>query len=188
MQAILVKQLDNGAPIFCLVADKLPENYTLNQQNCLQVEQYYTFGFIDIDSIASAKYPDNENMPISKRYENGFKQIGFIESFNLLKGIISDKNFTREDVLNAFIEGIKLGELKSDPAFATHNFGKHEQDFIDFLDTKEFKVEIVTELRKVLVNGYKNQPKGVIGFIADYEIQEFPVYDEQGNLILKPVI
>lgn len=184
MSAILVKSIDDGKTIFRLVADNLPENYTLSQQNCLEIEQHYNFGLPNIASIiAKNKFPDNPEMKISKRYENGFKQMAFIDGINFcLTQLLSDRRFTKEDVLNAYIKGIKEGELKNDPAFSIHDFAKDEQAFRDSLDSEEFNVEIVTECPQCKEWGYisdcrKNCNKRFIQ----------PKLDEQGNLILKPV-
>ncbi len=46
-------------------------------------------------------------------------------------------------------------------------------------------VEVKMEAKKQLVNGYKNQPDNVIGFIAEYENVVVPKLDENGCLILK---
>jgi hypothetical protein len=43
------------------------------------------------------------------------------------------------------------------------------------------------ETKKQLVNGYRNQPDNVIGFVADYENILQPKLDSEGCLILKKI-
>jgi len=49
----------------------------------------------------------------------------------------------------------------------------------------EIEVDIEMEIKQQLVNGYRNQPENIIGFIAEYENISVPKLDENGCLILK---
>ena len=51
----------------------------------------------------------------------------------------------------------------------------------------DWDVEIEMENKQQLINGYKNQPDNVIGFIAEYENVVVPKLDEDGCLILKRI-
>ncbi len=49
---------------------------------------------------------------------------------------------------------------------------------------KEIKVEIEMETKKQLINGYKNQPDNIIGFISEYKEVRVPKLNENGCIIL----
>jgi hypothetical protein len=90
---------------------------------------------------------------------------------------------------------MKIGEeyklYSHDSCIATTHESPHKRlskqncDEISNLELNEIEVGIEMENKQQLINGYKNQPDNVIGFIAEYENVVVPKLDENGCLILK---
>ena len=145
----------------------------LSKQNCDEI-----FGVVDVEKLAEdfAKY--HSIYPTAQDdTEYGFKQ-GFKKAMELNK----DKVFTLEDVRKAYIYGVSN----------CHSFGYSAIGYTDkciqsLQQPTEINVEVEMETKKQLVNGYKNQPDNVIGFVADYENILQPKLDSQGCLILKKI-
>jgi hypothetical protein len=161
----------------CIATTQESPYKKLSKQNCDEI-----FGVVDVE-ILSDEY-SHDSIWFNKRgtYNNQefFEFIakksftdGFIKAMELNK----DKLFTVEDMKKAYIQGKHGGKTQSYVEF---------DDFIQSLQhPKEIEVDVEMETKKQLVNGYKNQPDNVIGFIAEYENVVVPKLDENGCLILK---
>jgi hypothetical protein len=55
-----------------------------------------------------------------------------------------------------------------------------EDEIIQSLQQPKMPVGFKCEMDRVLVNGYKNQPSNVIGFVADYELRQKTTTNSQG--------
>ena len=54
------------------------------------------------------------------------------------------------------------------------------KDFIQSLQQPKTPVGFECEMDRILVNGYKNQPPNIIGFVADYELRQKTITNSQG--------
>ena len=97
--------------------------------------------------------------------------------------LMGDKKFSKEDIEECWETAHQAGRFE-EKGIAKKGWQTSET-FIQSLQQSEWLVEIEMKCRKVLVNGYKNQPANVIGFVAAYEEQLLPKLDADGCLILK---
>jgi hypothetical protein len=78
--------------------------------------------------------------------------------------------YTEEDIDKAYWAGMKfIGEDK----------GSYKE-FIQSLQQPKIPVGFECEMDRILVNGYKNQPPNIIGFVADYELRQKTITNSQG--------
>jgi len=150
--------------------ERLKCPYLLSTENCESID----LG-IDLNELANelypSEYPYEDGWDKNKQYSDEFKA-GFKKALELTK----DKKFTKIDLLKCIIISTAISDKKQTPG-----------EIVSSLSKREWEVEIETEDREVLVNGYKNQPPNIIGFIADYEMRAFPKLDENECLILKMI-
>lgn len=145
-----------------------PCSKRLSKENCDEI-----FGVVDVVDV------------IYKQAKNGFDGIidPFTEAFakaciDKSMELNKDKLFTVEDLYRAFL----INSAGNNTTL--RNF--FEQTVLPmFEQPKEIEVEIEMETKQQLVNGYKNQPDNIIGFIAEYEDVRVPKLDENGCIILK---
>lgn len=157
--------------------------YNLSIKNCQTIERGY-----DLDELAEEYAEENAKdnnisyhnlyVPLEYAYRHGFQKC--LE-------LMSDKKFSEEDVRRA-IEIARNGSMQEQ-----HNgYGRPKElrfvlddvpsDYIiQSLQQTEWDVEVLME--NSLINGYRNQAEGTIGFIAEYE--SVPKLDADGCLILK---
>jgi hypothetical protein len=142
----------------------------ISKENCNEI-----FGVVDVEKIIEQTKKTLEDSRISS-YDS-FK-IGFNKAMELNK----DKLFTVEDIKEAFNAGW---------AQRHNEEGSHYENMKTLIQSlqqpNEIEVEIVMETKQKLINGYRNQPDNVIGFIAEYETLVVPKLDAEGNLILKRI-
>jgi hypothetical protein len=182
MKATLIKENDfyylfNDKKIIAEIDGHPLKSITgkLSKQNCDEI-----FGVIDVDKLAK----DFSNDSATCDYEEGInvgKYQGYLEGFNKAMELNKDKRFTLGDMKRVFNCG---RDLESIDRFEDWRTFTH---FINSLEPTEIEVEIEMETKKQLVNGYKNQPDNVIGFVAEYENILVPKLDSEGCLILKSV-
>ena len=84
-----------------------------------------------------------------------------------------------KDIRKSVNTGVYLGSTISNTLISIAT----EQSLLQ--QPTEIEVEIEMEIKQQLVNGYRNQPENIIGFIAEYENISVPKLDENGCLILK---
>ena len=144
----------------------------LSLKNCQAIERGY-----NLEELAR-EMTDKEHQ-LATQYSKGYEK-GIVIGFQKALEFMGDKKFSEEDVKRAFNKGAFYG---STGLGNTHYF----DGIIESLQQTEWDVKIEMEWRKVLVNGYKNQPANVIGFVAAYEEQLLPKLDVDGCLILKPL-
>ena len=142
----------------------------LSIKNCETIERGY-----DLDELVDEMYNGHPMAVDWKLEKKGFK-----EGFKKALEILGDKKFS----INEVVELCKI--LMSNPF---EKCGKTYQEltdsYIQSLQQTEWEVEIEMEWKEVMVNGYKNQPKDVIGFVLGYEMQKVPKLDSNGCLILR---
>jgi hypothetical protein len=156
-----------------------PCSKRLSKQNCDEI-----FGVTDVNELANQNAKKDlfnggydglinahQQMLIEVSYINGFKK-----AMELNK----DKLFGVKEV----VELCKI--LLSNPF---EKCGKTYQELTDnyiqsLQQPKEIKVEIEMETKKQLINGYKNQPDNIIGFISEYKEVRVPKLNENGCIIL----
>ncbi len=146
----------------------------LSRENCDEI-----FGVIDVDKLAKeyAKKADDISAKYGGKVFGDNNSIPFKDGFNKSMELNKDKLFTVEDMKKAYIQGKHGGKTQSYVEF---------DDFIQSLQQPtEIEVEIEMEIKQQLVNGYRNQPENIIGFIAEYENISVPKLDENGCSILK---
>ena len=152
----------------------------LSKQNCDEI-----FGVIDVEKLAEEEYKShasNEDLYGNSEDLQLAYKAGVVDGFNKAMELNKDKVFTEEDIKKAIVwahdkstEGVYLSRLPVD-------------EFIQYLQQPtEIEVEIEMETKKQLVNGYRNQPDNVIGFVAEYENILVPKLDSEGCLILKKI-
>jgi len=146
----------------------------LSRQNCNSL-----FGIVDVEKLA------NEYVSNFKDY-NGTSDVDFMVGFLKAMELNKDKVFTLEQVhkLLRLVHILPNFELEQ---FEDENNVLQIDTFIShhIQQPAEIDVEIVMETKQQLVNGYKNQPENVIGFVAEYENILAPKLDSEGCLILK---
>lgn len=163
-ESFLLKDVNNET---LAITSGTMQGRMLSLKNCQAIERGY-----DLDELANellySKYPFHPSN--DSGYWLDMYKAGFQKALELM----GDNKFTIEDMMNCWNKALM---------FQTHKetLGEHIQS----LQQTEWDVEVEMEYRKVLVNGYKNQPANVIGFVADYEKQLFPKLDGDGCLILK---
>jgi hypothetical protein len=153
----------------------------LSKQNCDGI-----FGVIDVDKLANEWVFETNGHKWSNNDDTAGDNYGsYKEGFNKAMELNKDKVFTLEDIKRA----ISFGEDNTDmDSFNTVISDKEVNEFIQSLQQPtEIEVEIVMETKQQLVNGYKNQPENVIGFVAEYENILAPKLDSEGCLILKKI-
>lgn len=153
----------------------------LSKQNCDEI-----FGVVNVNKLAEEEYDEQaesfENSLVDPIFDTSrFLVVGFIEGFNKAIELNKDKQFTLGDMKRAFNCG---RDLESIDRFEDWRTFTH---FINSLEPTEIEVEIEMETKKQLVNGYKNQPDNVIGFVAAVEYILSPKLDSDGCLILKKI-
>ena len=105
--------------------------------------------------------------------------MGYLAGFQKALEIIGDKKFSSRNMLKAFITGVFTDE--------TSDYDFEFTELMQDLQQTEWDVIIEMEIKQQLINGYKNQPDNVIGFIAEYENMVVPKLDKNGCLILKRI-
>jgi hypothetical protein len=174
MKAKLIKKADgwynlyNGEIGIGSTHEEL-QGYKLSKQNCDDI-----FGVIDVEKLAE------EDCSIHHPYHpvhDHTPRATFIRGFNKAMELNKDKVFTLEDMMNCWNKSLKFQDHKE-------TFGEYIQSL---QQPTEIEVEIEMETKKQLVNGYRNQPDNVIGFVADYENILQPKLDSEGCLILKKI-
>jgi hypothetical protein len=165
---------------FIANTDGMYVKHRLSKENCDEI-----FGVIDIRELANIEFkqevgegptanPDINSM-LKKSHLNG-AEFGFNKAIELNK----DKLFTLEQFKQAIVWGYDR---------STENIYLSRLPIDEYLESlqqpTEIEVEIEMETKKQLINGYKNQPDNIIGFIAEYESVLLPKLDENGCLILK---
>jgi hypothetical protein len=157
----------------------------LSKQNCDEI-----FGIVDVEKLAEETMGELF-FEVKALHKELFKK-GFNKAMELNK----DKLFTVEDMISAYHQGANDG-ASYESACGDHNSYEQmkeakkesEDDYNYFIESlqqpKEIEVEIEMEIKQQLVNGYRNQPENIIGFIAEYENISVPKLDENGFLILK---
>jgi hypothetical protein len=185
MKAKLVKT-ENGygledVEIIAFYSSKRPEHkhYKLSKQNCDEI-----FGVVNVEKLTQDSYQkysahDNKISLDEQIQRSGGFIVGFKEGFNKAMELNKDKVFTIENIEEAFAYG-QLNQVHNQKYFSG------SKTYIQSLQQPtEIDVEIVMETKQQLVNGYKNQPENVIGFVAEYENILAPKLDSEGCLILK---
>jgi len=146
--------------------------YYLSKQNCDSI-----FGIIDVELMADFYGAKAKG---SVDFKFGANK-GFEDGFNKAMELDKDKLFTLEDMRNAMDWiMIQYFEFNEQPTG-----GRRERYLESLQQPTEIEVEIVMETKQQLVNGYKNQPENVIGFVVEYENILAPKLDSEGCLILK---
>jgi len=148
--------------------------YKLSKQNCDEI-----FGVVDVEELAAKEI----GMKMGGRVFNTHELSIFVKGFNKAMELNKDKQFTLEDIRMAIAYGEKHRDMDA---------GKVPyQTFVEFIPSlkqlTEIEVEVEMETKKQLVNGYKNQPNNVIGFVAAYENTLTPKLDSDGCLIIKKI-
>lgn len=168
-ESFLLKDVNNET---LAITSGTMQGRMLSLKNCQAIERGY-----DLDELANellySKYPFHPSN------DSGYWLDMYKEGFQKALELMGDKKFSEQDVRNAYFNGEKDSYVKGGQTKDMEN------EFIQSLQQTEWDVEVEMEYRKVLVNGYKNQPANVIGFVADYEKQLFPKLDGDGCLILK---
>ena len=161
----------------------------LSKQNCDEI-----FGIIDVEKLADEYLEKHFSTGLDTNYIQNIVSDGIKYGFNKAIALNKDKVFTRQDV-EKVIEMSRKGSMVEQ-----HNgYGRPIESIfvLDNLPTDEIiqslqqpteiDVEIEMETKQQLVNGYKNQPENVIGFVAEYENILAPKLDSEGCLILKKI-
>ena len=112
----------------------------------------------------------------------------FLHGYAKNQDVRRENKYTLDDINKAIAFGFeqckKFGDITK----------PERSDFIESLseEQSEWAVEVETETVKQLVNGYKNQPKDVIGFVAAYETTVKPKvisnYINVLKIILNPAL
>ena len=164
MSVTLKKTTDKQGSFYTLIGNGVPENYTLSEVNCRAIE-------LGIDLYEKATAFASKRMDLNPIYANGL-YYGFLEGFSERDKMLSDKNFSEEDVSKAIIwahdkstEGVYLSRLPI-------------TDYIQSLQQTEWECEIVTE--PLNLDELRAQNRGFL----NAETRK-PKYDLNGDLILK---
>ena len=155
MGAVL-NRVDNGYLLLVDGTIVATDNDKLSKENCDEI-----FGMINILDLAERNSKHSEE--------------DYIEGFNKAVELNKDKVFTVEDVK-------KIVDMSRDIKYVTFSI---DELISSLQQPEEIEVEIEMETKQQLVNGYRNQPDNIIGFIAEYEDVLVPKLDEDGCLILK---
>jgi hypothetical protein len=151
--------------------------YKLSKQNCDEI-----FGVVDVKKLSKSTYPGKIN---------GQRRDAFISGFNKAMELNKDKQFTLEDVLNAYMEGTNDGtqfeslmDYDSEDFDEAHEFAKQaEREFIKSLQQPtEIEVEIEME---VVPDFYPRSDED--GSIFTSNKKEQSKLDSDGCLILKKI-
>ncbi len=149
--------------------------YKLSKENCDEI-----FGVVDVGKLALEECNNTDPLRLdSQKYkQDPYFRIGYLKGYNKAMELNKDKLFTMEDVDKIFT----CGKLYQDSKNKAYSF----QNVLNKLrQPTEIEVEIVMETKQQLINGYKNQPDNVVGFIAEYKDVQVPMLDKDGCLILK---
>ena len=150
------------------------QGHKLSLKNCQAIERGWDLDELAIDCETNPTYAHEQ---------------GFIKGFQKALELMGDKKFSEEDVRRA-IEIARMGSMQeqhngygrpTELRFVLDNISSDE--IIQSLQQTEWDVEI--EMENSLINGYRNQAEGTIGFIAEYE--PVPKLDTDGCLILKKI-
>jgi len=149
----------------------------LSKENCDEI-----FGVIDVDKLAKeyAKKSDDISVKYGGKVFGDNNSIPFKDGFDKAMELNKDKLFTVDDLIKTFF----IGRESLDKAIFTVEEAR-EKIFSSLQQPKEIDVVIEMEIKQQLVNGYRNQPENIIGFIAEYENISVPKLDENGCSILK---
>ncbi len=158
MGAVL-NRVDNGYLLLVDGTIVATDNDKLSKENCDEI-----FGMINIIDLAERNSKHSEE--------------DYIEGFNKAVELNRDKVFTEADMIKFADDVYKL--RKENKIF--EGMPKLLQSL---QQPTEIEVAIEMETKQQLVNGYRNQPDNIIGFIAEYEDVLVPKLDEDGCLILK---
>lgn len=189
MKAKLIKKTTGIYKIECdgkLIAstddnmNKHLEISKLSLKNCQAIGRGY-----DLDELIAKKVNDFNIVDKAVEFSNANPKnngayLAYIAgAYEMAKQLelMSDKKFSE------FLD--KEKELGISDIKTIERIQWYYNTYFDKSQQTEWDVEIEMECRKVLVNGYKNQPANVIGFVADYEEQLLPKLDADGCLILK---
>jgi hypothetical protein len=176
MKAKLKKESDGDYTLALNKPKEYPHSLPLlSKQNCDEI-----FGVVDVEKLAYEHrrvYQDSfEGMNECIMKDAMHQQVGFKAGFNKAMEFNKDKQFTLED-----LENFRKFQIRE------QNFSKSCLNvwLQSLQQPTEIEVEIEMEIKKQLVNGYKNKPDNVIGFVAEYENILGPKLDENKCLILK---
>lgn len=147
-----------------------PCSKKLSKENCDEI-----FRVVDVEKLADEYIVIK---PKHREHEHNLAVSAYIEGFNKAMELNKDKLFTVDDLYRAFL----INSAGNNTTL--RNF--FEQTVLPmFEQPTEIEVDIEMETKQQLVNGYRNQPDNIIGFIAEYENVRVPKLDENGCLILK---
>jgi hypothetical protein len=149
-------------------------NSKLSIKNCEAIANGY-----DLDELTreACDITDSLRLDSQKYKQDPYFKIGFNKGFQKALEILGDKKFTYNDIQRAFIQGV----------YTKNEIHSKKEEYIQSLQPTEIEVEIVMETKQQLINGYKNQPDNVVGFIAEYKDVQVPMLDKDGCLILKRI-
>jgi hypothetical protein len=152
-----------------------PCSKKLSKENCDEI-----FRVVDVEKLADEYIVIK---PKHREHEHNLAVSAYIEGFNKAMELNKDKLFTVDDMRQAYDNG--MDNIDADGCA----IDDPDEDFFDTLrciqQPTEIEVDIEMETKQQLVNGYRNQPDNIIGFIAEYENVRVPKLDENGCLILK---
>jgi hypothetical protein len=188
MKAALIKKAEGW---YNLYQDKIgigstyPElqGYKLSKQNCDEI-----FGVTDIEKLADERFLGSDDIT------NYNLKFGFKEGFNKAMELNKDKQFTLEDVLNAYMEGTNDGaqfeslmDYDSEDFDEAHEFAEEaEKEFRESLQ-QPTEIEVEIEMEKVVdetkVVGAVKGVKGSGDKITTYK--SVPKLDAEGCIMLK---
>jgi hypothetical protein len=188
MKATLIKKAEGW---YNLYQDKIgigstyPElqGYKLSKQNCDEI-----FGVTDIEKLA---HEFSQNL---RGRSNLYAIMGFDAGFSKAMELNKDKQFTLEDVLNAYMEGTNDGaqfeslmDYDSEDFDEAHEFAKEaEREFRESIQ-QPTEIEVEIEMEKVVdetkVVGAVKGVKGSGDKITTYKA--VPKLDAEGCIILK---
>jgi hypothetical protein len=195
MKAILIKKIFSGDEYqYTLYLDGEVGIYAksgighgwfkLSKQNCDEI-----FGVVDVEKLAYEHrriYQDSfEGMNECIMKDAMHQQVGFKAGFNKAMELNKDKQFTLEDVLNAYMEGTNDGtqfeslmDYDSEDFDEAHEFAKEaEKEFRESLQ-QPIEIEVEIEMETCSMNP--------LDLNCD-EIIERPKLDSEGCLILKKI-
>lgn len=151
-------------------------HHKLSLKNCQAIERGY-----DLDELAD----ELEGYTAPYCYDFRTKEkVGFKAGFQKALEILGDLRFTDDDMRKAVSRSRMCSVIDE---YGSVRFHEGDVEIIQSLQQNEWEVEIMMEERKVLVNGYKNQPVNIIGFVAEYENQLLPKLDADGCLVLRKI-
>ena len=188
MKATLIKKAEGW---YNLYQDKIgigstyPElqGYKLSKQNCDEI-----FGVTDVDKLADERFLGSDDIT------NYNLKFGFKEGFSKAMELNKDKQFTLEDMLNAYMEGTNDGaqfeslmDYDSEDFDEAHEFAEEaEKEFRESLQ-QPTEIEVEIEMEKVVdetkVVGAVKGVKGSGDKIITYK--SVPKLDAEGCIMLK---